>query len=75
MDAHPWMLALVNLSEPAMDTFLILAGFFAAHTLGPAFQSGKTPQQVNPSQFFLVPEEENTQHFACEKCVLLWCSR
>ncbi|CAL8462705.1 g2238 [Coccomyxa elongata] len=46
LDAHPWMLALVNLSEPAMDTFLILTGFLAAHSLGPAFQSGKRPSQI-----------------------------
>ncbi len=48
LDAHPWVLALVNLSEPAMDTFLILTGFLAANSLGPAFQSGKRPSQVGP---------------------------
>ncbi len=46
LDAHPWMLALVNLSEPAMDTFLILCGFLAAHSLGPALASGQQPRQV-----------------------------
>jgi len=40
------MLALVNLSEPAMDTFLILCGFLAAHSLGPALASGQPPRQV-----------------------------
>jgi hypothetical protein len=40
------MLALVNLSEPVMDTFLILTGFLAAHSLGSAFQHGKAPRQV-----------------------------
>ncbi|KAK9907538.1 hypothetical protein WJX75_005542 [Coccomyxa subellipsoidea] len=46
LDAHTWMLALVNLSEPVMDTFLILTGFLAAHSLGSAFQHGKAPRQV-----------------------------
>jgi len=50
LDAHPWMLALVNLSEPAMDTFLILCGFLAAHSLGPALASGQQPRQVQLTQ-------------------------
>ncbi len=40
------MLALVNVSEPAMDTLLILSGFLAAHTLGAEFVSSATPRKV-----------------------------
>ena len=48
LEAHPWMLALVNLSEPAMDTLLILAGFLAAHSLLPAVSRGaRSPVQVS----------------------------
>ena len=47
LERQPWMLALVNLSEPAMDTFLILSGFLAAGSLLPAMQSGKSPVQVH----------------------------
>lgn len=46
LEEHPWMLVLVNVSEPAMDTFLILSGFLAAGSLLPAMQSSKTPLQV-----------------------------
>ena len=47
LEREPWMLALVNLSEPAMDTFLILSGFLAAGSLLDAMQSGKSPVQVH----------------------------
>ena len=40
------MLGLVNVSEPAMDTFLILSGFLAASSLLPALQSGRSPLQA-----------------------------
>lgn len=46
LEDHPWMLALVNVSEPAMDTFLILSGFLATSSLLPAMQSGKNPLQA-----------------------------
>ena len=47
LDRHPWMLALVNMSEPAMDFFLVLTGFLAARGLTHAFQRGaKGPMQV-----------------------------
>lgn len=47
LEAHPWMLALVNLPEPAMDTLLILTGFLAAHSLLPALSRGaQSPAQV-----------------------------
>jgi hypothetical protein len=49
LEREPWMLALVNLSEPAMDIFLILSGFLAAGSLLPAMQSGKRPVQVHNS--------------------------
>lgn len=38
LQQHPWMLALVNLPEPAMDTLLILSGFLAANSLLPSLQ-------------------------------------
>lgn len=47
LDAHPWVLALVNLSEPAMDIFLIMCGFLAAHSLGSALPvPGTRPRKV-----------------------------
>ena len=46
LEDHPWMLALVNISEPAMDAFLILSGFLATSSLLPAMQSGKSPLQA-----------------------------
>ena len=46
LEERPWMLGLVNVSEPAMDTFLILSGFLAASSLLPALQSGKSPLQA-----------------------------
>ncbi len=46
LNERPWLLALVNVSEPAMDTFLILSGFLAASSLLPALQSGKGPLQA-----------------------------
>ena len=46
LNEGPWMLAMVNLSEPAMDTFLILSGFLAASSLLPALQGGVSPIQA-----------------------------
>ena len=46
LEDHPWTLALVNVSEPAMDTFLILSGFLATSSLLPAMQSSKEPLQA-----------------------------
>ena len=47
LDRHPWMLALVNVSEPAMDFFLILTGFLATRSLTRALRGGvKGPVQV-----------------------------
>lgn len=46
LEDRPWVLALVNVSEPAMDTFLILSGFLATSSLLPAMQSGKSPLQA-----------------------------
>lgn len=53
LDEYPWMLCLVNISEPAMDTFLILSGFLAASSLLPAMQNSKSPLQVSTAYPFL----------------------
>ena len=47
LEQHPWMLALVNLPEPAMDTLLILSGFLAANSLLPAMQGKGTVLPVS----------------------------
>ena len=37
--SHPWTVAPMNASEPAMDTFLVLTGFLAAMNLIPALEA------------------------------------
>lgn len=44
--SHPWTVAPMNASEPAMDTFLVLTGFLAAMNLIPALEASASPGAV-----------------------------
>ena len=44
--SHPWTVALLNASEPAMDMFMVLTGFLAAQSLVPALEAAPSPSGV-----------------------------
>ena len=46
LSAHPWAVAPLNISEPAMDMFLVLTGFLAALSLVPALEAAASPGAV-----------------------------
>lgn len=46
LSAHPWSVAPLNASEPAMDMFLVLTGFLAALSLVPALEASPSPCAV-----------------------------
>eukprot|EP00884_Botryococcus_braunii_P019627 jgi/Botrbrau1/6348/Bobra.0098s0007.1 len=46
LEDHPWVLIFTNLSEPALDTMLVLSGFLAARTLIPMITSTPSTVQV-----------------------------
>ena len=46
LSSHPWSVLPLNISEPAMDMFLVLTGFLAALSLIPALEAAASPVAV-----------------------------